>query len=193
MVGQPANSARTASAGSLRNRVLARSVVHLGPKEENMKLSAFAGVIAVALTALVVTAGDRDRFQHPFRGLGGDRFQHALPRLVDGPVEPDAAARPGNDLRLAGRFRLVLRGDGTYRTYNALDRWSKGSFTSRAAGSSSRTTPRARWAVSSAKASTSGRSRTGSCRSGRSGSGAIPAAGARRRSRTHSGPGGRGR
>ena len=96
VVGQPANSARTASAGSLRNRVLARSVVHLGQKEENMKLSAFAGVIAVALTALVVTAGGpRDRFQHPFRGLGGDRFQHALPRLVDGPVEPDAAARPG--------------------------------------------------------------------------------------------------
>lgn len=35
----------------------------------------------------------------------------------------------GFDARLAGRFRLVLRGDGTYRTFNALDRWSKGTFT----------------------------------------------------------------
>lgn len=35
----------------------------------------------------------------------------------------------GFDERLAGRFRLILSTDGTYRTYNALDRWSKGTFT----------------------------------------------------------------
>ena len=35
----------------------------------------------------------------------------------------------GFDPRLAGTYKLVLAKNGTYRTFNSLDKWSSGTFT----------------------------------------------------------------
>ena len=95
-----------------------------------MKLSAFAGVIAVALTALAVTAGDPATASNtPSGGSGATASSTPYLGWWTARLSQTQLLDQGNDLRLAGRFRLVLRGDGTYRTYNALDRWSKGSYT----------------------------------------------------------------
>jgi len=53
----------------------------------------------------------------PYLGLWTARMSTA--QMVNG----------GYDARLAGRFRLILRADGTYTTDTAPDRWSKGTYT----------------------------------------------------------------
>jgi hypothetical protein len=93
-----------------------------------MKLSAFAGVIAVALTALVVTAGDPATASNtPSGGSGATASSTPYLGWWTARLSQTQLLDAGNDPSYAGRFRLILRGDGTYRTYNAF--WSKGTFT----------------------------------------------------------------
>ncbi len=78
-----------------------------------MKLWLLAGL---TIAALVGVTGGVAATPTPY-GTWKDHL--SLDEMYDGGFDP----------RLAGTYRLVLKKDGTYRTYNAFDKWDSGTFT----------------------------------------------------------------
>ena len=71
-------------------------------------------VLLAAWGSAAALAADAGR---PYLGTWGARMSKA--QMINAGLDP----------RMAGTFRIVLRKDGTYKSYNSLDRWSSGTFT----------------------------------------------------------------